>query len=126
MAVLGANLAGLTCAYYLALAGATVDVLEVAAEPDLPASARADLTQVLAAGVRLLMGAGPEDRLARANGCEAVYVAGSFWLPDAPALLRPGGTRLAQEGGLMDAASLVAAGRSAAVAIYEALQEGLS
>lgn len=103
-----------------------MDLFDTRAQPDLPETARADLPQVLAAGAQLLTGAGPVDLLARAGSCDALCVADSSWLPNVPALLRPGGMQLALEGELMGAASFLVAGRSAAVTIYETLQEGLS
>ncbi|MFO7698862.1 MAG: FAD-dependent oxidoreductase, partial [Anaerolineae bacterium] len=121
VAVLGANLAGLTCAYYLALAGAAVDVLEGEAEPGLPDGTLGDLQHVLAAGPRLVLAAGPRDLQALAGRCDAVFVARSGGLVDAQALLRPGGlvTAGGQEGPRL--AGQVAAGRRAAFAISESL-----
>jgi len=124
--VLGANLAGLTCAYYLALAGAKVEVFETGAGPDLPASARADLPQVLATGVQLVTGVSAA-RDAEGSGTRhgAVYVATDAWSALAAAMLRPDGVMIAASGDERVVAGQVAEGRSAAVAIYETVQGGL-
>jgi len=124
VAVLGANPAGLTCAYYLSLAGAAVEVFEVASEADLLPAVLADLPALLASGARLHCAVGRDEVAAQQGVCDAIYVAARAGWTDASAMLRAGGPVLALESPVEAVAGQVAAGRSAAFAIYNRLSAG--
>ncbi len=122
IAVLGGDLAGLSCAHYLALAGAHVLLLEEAHEPPVPAEAVADLPGVLLPGIHhqggCTAGALPDTVL---GSCDAAYVAALPWRKGAELALRPGAHVLEEAEPGLEAAAAVGAGRRAAHAIYARL-----
>ena len=120
-AVLGGNLAGMTCAYYLALASCEVDVLDQAARPlEGSDAAGRDLENVLAMGIHYRGGEEPgADAAATLASYGAVYastVEWAQWLPTAE--LDSGVFVIPHNDEGTGPASQVASGRRAALAIY--------
>ena len=82
VAILGGSLAGMTCAYYLALAGCDVTVMDRAAGPldDMP-EAHTDLQAVLKAGIHYLGSQEPSQQIVDQylHSTDAIFVASDEW-----------------------------------------------
>jgi hypothetical protein len=125
MAVLGGNLAGITCAYYLALAGFDVDVLdEPASLQKALESVQRDLNSILDLGAHYHGGWNPARTAAGAllRTYAAVYCASDQWAENLGASSEQAGVFSAPASTAdLTPAQLVAEGRRAAFAMYTSL-----
>jgi hypothetical protein len=116
VAALGSNVAGLTCASYLAVAGHAVDVLHCGnSAPAEMAAAQGELEAVRSSSVRLHGGQVPDDVDIRE--CAAVYLASGKWEGREGSLDQSGGLFRATGADSLSPAAAVAEGRRAALAI---------
>lgn len=118
VAILGGNLAGWTCASYLALAGCQVDVFD--SRKGIPAEwepARGELAAVRRLGVNDRGGQGPDH--VDVMQYDAVYLASDGWAGTGIEPLRAAGRLFTAPSGadILPAAEAVAEGRRAAFAI---------
>lgn len=121
VAILGGSLAGWSCAAYLALAGCQADVLDSHAHPPAALGAAPDeLQAMLASGIRFSGDMQPAE--IATDRYAAVHLASAEWAQQADCLARLGRLSSAPAGvDYLPAAAAVAAGRTAAFAIFAEL-----
>lgn len=121
VAILGGNLAGWTCASYLALKGCQADVFDSrAGVPAELEAAQGEVAAIRSLGVNFRGGQGPDQ--VDVTQFDAVYLASDEWAGPGTESLRAGGKLFAAPTGVdsLPAAEAVAEGRRAASAISAA------